>query len=129
MKGTWQTDDRAPGGAGILLLAGVVILAASGAAAAVATAVVVLLIAAAVAVVLVVAALAAFLVYRARHPASLPRGIVPAPSVHELPGPERPAIGPQVVEHHHYIHTLPGEAAGEASWVPLVRGTVEHKED
>jgi len=36
---------------------------------------------------------------------------------------------PAVVEHHHYVHTLPGETAGEASWAPLVRGTVEHKED
>lgn len=36
---------------------------------------------------------------------------------------------PAVVEHHHYVHTLPGATAGEASWVPLVRGTVEHKED
>jgi hypothetical protein len=36
---------------------------------------------------------------------------------------------PAVVEHHHYVHTLPGEPAGEASWAPLGRGTVEHKEN
>lgn len=36
---------------------------------------------------------------------------------------------PAVVEHHHYVHTLPGETAGDASWAPLVRGTVDHMED
>jgi hypothetical protein len=33
-----------------------------------------------------------------------------------------------VVEHHHYMHPLPGVTGGDASWAPLVRGTVEHKE-
>jgi hypothetical protein len=111
VRGTWQTDDRAPGGAGILLLAGVVIVAASGAAAAAATAVVVLLIAAAVVIFLVVAALAAFLVYRARHPVSLPRGIVPAPALHELPGAERPAIGPKPELHLHFHGADPVDVA------------------
>jgi hypothetical protein len=36
----------------------------------------------------------------------------------------RPAV---TVVNNYY--TLPGATAGEASWVPLVRGTVEHKED
>lgn len=111
MRGTWQTDDRVPGGAGILLLAGVIVVAASGAAAAVATAVVVLVIAAAVVVFLVVAGLGAFLVYRARHPASPLRGIVPAPSLHELPAPERPAIGPKPELHLHFHGADPLDVA------------------
>jgi hypothetical protein len=36
---------------------------------------------------------------------------------------------PKVVEHHHYVHTLPGATAGEASWAPLVKGTAEFTED
>jgi heme/copper-type cytochrome/quinol oxidase subunit 2 len=40
------------------------------------------------------------------------------------PKAARPAV---TVVNNYY--TLPGETAGEASWVPLVRGAVEHKED
>lgn len=114
MRGTWQTDDPAPGGRGILLVAGVVILAASGAAAA-ATAVIVLLAAAAAVTVLTVAALAVFLLYRARHPAPLARrlarGIVPAPALHELPAPGRPAIEPGRELHVHFHGTDPEQVA------------------
>lgn len=112
MRGTWQTDDRSPGGTGILLVAGVVILAASGAAAAAATAVIVLLIAAAAVTVLTVAALAVFLLYRARHPVSLSRGIVPAPALHELPAAERPAIEPKRELHLHF-HGADPQAVAE----------------
>lgn len=111
MKGTWQTDDRSPGGGVILLVAGAVILAASGAAAAVATAVIVLLAAAAAVTVLTVAGLAVFLLYRARHPAPLSRGIVPAPALHELPAPERPAIEPKRELHVHFHGTDPEQVA------------------
>jgi hypothetical protein len=129
-QGTGETVGGSPGPA-LLVIALLLLCGSGGAVAAVAAAVVDALIAAVVVVVLVVAALAAFLVYLARHPGSLPRGIVPAPALHELPAPERPALAPKVsvVEHHHYVHTLPGEPAGDASWVPLVRGTVEHKEN
>jgi hypothetical protein len=129
-QGTGETVGGSPGPA-LLLIAVVLLCGSGGAVAAVADAVIGALIAAVVVVVLVVAALAAYLVHLARHPGSLPWGIVPAPSLHELPAPERPAIAPKVsvVEHHHYVHTLPGETAGEASWAPLVRGAVEYMED
>lgn len=127
-QGTGETTGGRYGP--VLLVIAVVLLGGSGGAvAAVADAVIGALIAAVVVVALLVAALAAFLVHTARHPGSLPRGIVPAPALYELPAPERPAIAPKVsvVEHHHYVHT--GETAGEASWAPLVRGAVEHMED
>jgi hypothetical protein len=111
VKGTWQTDDPAPGGRVILLVAGVVILAASGAAAAVATAVIVLLLAAAAVTILTMAGLAVFLLYRARHPAPVPRGIVRPPALHELPAPGRAAIEPKRELHVHFHGTDPEQVA------------------
>jgi hypothetical protein len=129
VKGTWQTDDRSPGGGVILLVAGVVILAASGAAAAVATAVIVLLAAAAAVVVLTVAALAVFLLYRARHPAPVPRGIVPAPALHELPAPGRPAIEPPAARELHQHWHLHVGAGADAEQVAAIMRQVRENDD
>jgi hypothetical protein len=92
MRGTWQTDDHAVSGKGILLLAGVLLLAASGAAAEIATAVVVVLIAVGAVLVLAVAGFAVFLVHQARRQ-GVPRSrVVPPLVMRQVPGPERPAL-------------------------------------
>lgn len=102
MEGKWYTTSSGGGSGGLLLAVGAAILLGSGAAAAVAAAVVVTLIAVAAVVVLTAAGTVVFLVHRARNPSS--RGIVPAPVRYELPGPQRPAIGPAVPRelHQHY---------------------------
>jgi hypothetical protein len=128
LHGTWKVTGGAGGSSGpALVVIGVLLLLGSGGAvAAVAAALVDALIAVAVVVVLVVAALAAFLVHLARHPGAIPR-IVPAPAVHQLPAPERPAIAPKVsiVEHHHYMHVAPGADAEGVKWLPLRDAVIE----
>lgn len=110
MKGTWQTTDTGSGAPVALIIIIIAVLLGSGAAAAIATAVVVALIALAVVVVLAVAGLIAYLIWRARRDmtaAPLRRGIVPAPVMHQLPGPERPAIDrtvPRELHQHYHFH-------------------------
>jgi hypothetical protein len=103
MKGTWQTSDhRATGGVALVLVVIAAAVLGSGAAAAIDTALVMLLIAAGVAAVLTTAALIAYLIWRPRRDtvaAPSRRGIVPAPVVHQLAAPQRPAI-PQ----HLHLH-------------------------
>jgi hypothetical protein len=112
-QGTGETVGGSPGPA-LLLIAVVLLCGSGGAVAAVADAVIGALIAAVVVVVLVVAALAAWLVHLARHPGSLPRGIVPAPSLHVLPAPERPAIAPPAArELHLHFHDADHERVAE----------------
>ena len=109
------TGETTGGGSGpvLLVIAAVLLCGSGGAVAAVADALVTALIAVVVVVFLVAAALAAFLVHTARHPDSLPRGIVPAPTLHELPAPERPAIGPPAARefHIHFHGADPGDVA------------------
>ena len=111
-QGTGETVGGSSGPV-LLVIAAVLLCGSGGAVAAVAAAVVDALIAVVVVVFLVVAALAAFLVHLARHPVSLPRGIVPAPSLHELPAPDRPAIGPPAAReiHLHFHGADPGDVA------------------
>ena len=83
------------GGGGVVLLIALALLAGHGGGVSAALAAVV--IALVVAVVLAVAGFAAYLVYRLRNPS--PGGFVRTPVVrmpvlHELPGPERPALEP-----------------------------------
>jgi membrane protein implicated in regulation of membrane protease activity len=99
-QGTGQTVGGSSGAGAALLIIGAVILLGSGAAAAIAAAVVVAIIVLAVVVVLSAAGLIAYLIWRARRDvAPSRRGIVPAPVVHQLAAPERPAI-PQ----HLHLH-------------------------
>jgi protein-S-isoprenylcysteine O-methyltransferase Ste14 len=109
-QGTGETVGGSPGPA-LIVIAVLLLCGSGGAVAAVAAAVVDALIAVVVVVVLVVAALAAYLVHLARHPGSLPRVIVPAPSLHELPAPERPAIGPKPELHLHFHGADPVDVA------------------
>jgi hypothetical protein len=39
------------------------------------------------------------------------------------------AAPPRVVEHHHYVHPLPGATAAGTDWVPLIRGAVIKEEN
>jgi hypothetical protein len=118
------TGETTGGSAPVLLIIGAVLLAGGGGAvAAVAVELIKALIAAAVVLVLLAAAVAAWVVHSARHPGASPwQGIVRPPVVHQL-GAE--VTAPKVIEHHHYIHPLPGVTAGEATWAPLVEGVVE----
>lgn len=113
LHGTWKVTGGAAGspGSALLVIAVLLLCGSGGTVAAVAAAVVDTLIAAVVVVVLVVAALAAFLVHLARHPASLPRGIVPAPVTHQLPGAERPAIAAKPELHLHFHGADPAGVA------------------
>lgn len=109
MNGTWQTTGSG-GGSGVLIVLAVLALLGSGAAAELAAAVIVALIATAVVVVLAVAGLAAFLVYRARHPAMVSAArIAPVATwgarTEELPAAERPALDPPAArELHLHFH-------------------------
>lgn len=107
MRGTWQTDDHRAAGGGlvVLVIAGAVLF--GSAAAAVATAVLVALIVAVVVVVLAVAGTGGYLVYRARHG----RALIAPPVVHQLPAPERAAIGPPRELHLHLHGVDPGQLA------------------
>jgi hypothetical protein len=112
VHGTWQTTGGGSGLGLVLLIIGALILLGSGAAAAIATAVVVALIALAVVVVLAIVALIAYLIWRARRDiAAAParQGIIPAPAVHQLAAPERPAIPQQL--HLHFDSADPAAVA------------------
>lgn len=120
MNGTWKgsgTWETSSGGGPVLLIAGAVILLGSGAAAAMAAAVVVVLIVAGVIIVLAAAGLTAYLIYRARrgHAVAVPagRGIVPAPVVHQLGAPARPALEQPAARelHFHFRGTDPAQVA------------------
>jgi hypothetical protein len=116
MRGEWYTTDSGGGIRAPLLAGGALLLAASGgaAAAAIATAVIVVLIVIGTLVVLAVAGGVALLAYRVRHGSPAGQGIVRAPIVHELPGPERPALeAPAARELHLHFHGTSPEQVAE----------------
>ena len=122
MHGTWKTTGGGGGGLPKELVGLAVLVAAmvgvAGAVQAALTAVMEwLIIGVMVFVIAAVAGAVAYLLYRARRPQSqariVPSRIIPQPAVHELPGPERPAITPPAARqlHLHFHGTDPEQVA------------------
>jgi hypothetical protein len=118
LHGTWKVTGG--GGPDIPVVPAVVAVVAVAIASWLAT---ILLILAVAFAVLAVVLVAAAVMMRRRYPDY-------SPSVARQAAALRADMAkPAVVEHHHYVHTLSGEHAGEASWAPLVEGVVEYMED
>jgi len=107
MRGTRERVDGG-GKAFLLILCALLLAGSGGAVAAVSDARIEALTGAFIVVFLAVAALAVFAVHHARNPS--PEGVV---MPRELPGPERPAIGPREVHQHTHYHWHEAEAPAE----------------
>jgi hypothetical protein len=114
----WAYGEFETSGPGLPVLPVVVLVLAFAVVSALAT---ILLWLAAILLVLLGFAVAVAVWMRRRYPDYSPSVAEQAAALHA----EVTASKAKVVEHHHYIHPLPGATAGEASWAPLVRGTVE----
>jgi hypothetical protein len=109
------TGETAGGDGRLVLLVIVLLLLGSGGAVAAVTAAVVTLLVAAVVVVLACAvAMLVFAVWRHRHPEGAAR-LVPPIRYHQLPGAERPALGPAEVHTHLHLHGLDAEQVAEVA--------------